>query len=473
MFRTIFQKQLILHLGTLIISFVFLGAVLSQVIRGYITSQRVAFLQQSGGVLAQQIGHYLMLMYGVIDNETITLQMSLAPRYLNASLIILDAEMNLMAHSADLSISQDTAFNMNELAPLRQGRVVVTQGKLNGIFSGSQIIVGYPVKINNAVVASILLNSSLADLNKTIWDMYGAAGICLVIAGGVGFILIYISSRTISKPLRQMNNAAKLIASGDFEKRVTVSGRDEVSELADSLNNMAESLDQQEKNRRDFIANISHDLRSPLTSMRGFIEAVMDGTIPPEKTHHYLSIVLDETERLTKLTNDIVDLSQIQAMQIALEKKIFDVNGLIRGVASHFERRVKEKKLQLLLKFADEDNPVEADQEKIQRVVYNLLDNAVKFTPEEGRIEIETSVGEGKVWITVKDNGRGIRAEDQKKIFERFFKADASRGEDKKGSGLGLSIVREFVKAHGETVTLQSEEGGGAAFTFGLAAAGR
>jgi signal transduction histidine kinase len=377
--------------------------------------------------------------------------------------------MSILAASADITpTDKNILLNETSLAPLISGDIVVTQGKLGDIFAETQLIVGYPIKRNETVIFSILMNSPLTELNKTIWDMYRATGICLIVAVMVGFVLIYISSRTISKPLLQMNEAAKQIASGDFEKRVEVSGRDEVSELAASLNDMAESLYLQEKTRRDFIANISHDLRSPLTSMRGFLEAVIDGIVAEDKIDHYLSIVLDETDRLSKLADNVMDLSQIQTMNFTLNTTIFDINALIRKVALRFETRVKAKGLELRLSFANESDRVEADYEKIQRVIYNLVDNAVKFTPEKGRVEIETNIIDGKVLISIRDNGCGIEAEAQKKIFDRFFKADVSRGEDKKGSGLGLSIVREFVKAHGESIHLRSVIGEGSLFTFGL-----
>jgi signal transduction histidine kinase len=267
-----------------------------------------------------------------------------------------------------------------------------------------------------------------------------------------------------------MSEAAKQIAGGDFEKRVRAKGHDEVSQLADSLNNMAESLDQQERGRREFISNISHDLRSPLTSIRGFVQAIKDGAASPAKIDRYLDIVLDETDRLSKLANDIVDLSQAEARQLAIEKSIFDINRLIRDTAMLFETQIIQKELNFGLSFADNQNIVSADHEKIRRVIYNLLDNAIKFTLEGGTVITETSVKDGRVWVTVRDNGVGISTEDQKHIFDRFYKADSSRGLDKRGNGLGLSIVREFTRVHGSTVTLISAPGKGSAFTFALEA---
>ena len=466
MFRTIFGKQLTLYLSILIVSFSVLGAVLSQVLKQYLTDQRVSFLKDTCQKVADEIGMYYD--FGLVDTQRIVNQYKNVQTYLNMSEIILNTDLTMSICSDDLNLGKDQAFNQKELYPLREGQPVELRNGLPGVFSSDYIIIGRPVRNNGDLVAYALLVSSGSDLNKTILDMYRDIGICLFISIILGFILIYILSGNITRPLRQMNDAARQIAGGDFEKRVAVKGRDEVSQLANSLNNMAESLDRQERGRREFIANISHDLRSPLTSIRGFIQAIRDGAAPPSQIDRYLGIVLDESSRLSKLADDIVDLSQIEARQIALEKIVFDINRMARDTAMLFETQIIKKQLNFSLSFADSQNPVYADYEKIRRVIYNLLDNAIKFTPEGGSVTIETSLKDGMVWVTVRDNGAGISAEEQKHIFERFYKADASRGLDKSGNGLGLSIVREFTRMHGYAATLVSSPGKGSAFTFAL-----
>ncbi|MDR1913878.1 MAG: HAMP domain-containing histidine kinase [Clostridiales bacterium] len=425
-------------------------------------------MEEAGEKIALEVSKYYE--YGMIDTQRINLQGQMARQYLNASMILLNDDMSVFANSADIDLSNANkeSFNLEEFAPLTQGKIVVTRGDINGILEEKKLIVGYPVRSNNTIAASVLLISSIADLEKTIMEMYIATALCLLLAVILGFVLILILSKSISEPLRQMNLAAKQISGGDYAQRINSVGRDEVSQLALSLNNMAESLEQQEKKRREFIANFSHDLRSPLTSVRGFIQAIMDGAVPPEKTNHYLGIVMDETERLSKLANDIVDLSESEMRGIELKESVFDINTLIRETAFMFETRIVEKNLVLNLNFADNENPVTADREKIHRVIYNLLDNAIKFTPEGGEITSETSLANDRVVVTVKDTGIGVSPEDQKYIFDRFYKVDESRGEDKKGNGLGLSIVREFLRLHGSSVKLESIQGVGSAFSFEL-----
>ena len=242
-----------------------------------------------------------------------------------------------------------------------------------------------------------------------------------------------------------------------------------MGQLAESFNHMAESLDKYEKVRRDFIANVSHDLRSPLTSIQGFLGAILDGTIPHEKQEHYLNIVLEETKRLTKLTNDIVELSRAQTSTITLEKTRFNINNLIRESIERLEPQLQKKDIKIDAIFVEKETFVEADEDKIARVIYNLVDNAIKFSEEGKKIEIETALKDNKkLLVSVKDYGKGISEEDVKYVFDRFYKVDSSRGKDKTGSGLGLSIVREFLLAHGENIGVKSEKGKGTTFLFSL-----
>jgi signal transduction histidine kinase len=265
-----------------------------------------------------------------------------------------------------------------------------------------------------------------------------------------------------------MSDAARVIAGGDFEKRLNINSDDEIGDLADSFNEMAQSLFYQEKRRREFISNISHDLRSPLTSMKGFLQAMLDGTVPPDKHERYLQIVLDESERLVKMANDMLDINKLDDSEHSLNLTKFNLNELITKTLLNFEGRAIENKIKITSEFCNKDIVVNADFDKIQRVLYNLVDNALKFTHKYGYIKAIVEIKDKKVYVSVKDNGKGISAEEQKMVFDRLYKGDKSRGKDKKGSGLGLCIVKEFIKAHNEEITLKSEMGKGCTFTFTL-----
>ena len=245
--------------------------------------------------------------------------------------------------------------------------------------------------------------------------------------------------------------------------------RYELGTLADSLNEMADELRKMETYRRDFLANVSHDFRSPLTSIKGYVEAILDGTIPYDMQDKYLKIVLNETKRLTKLTSGILDLKNFDSNSLILKKKIFDINEMIVNTADIFEGTANQRKVTISLDISDKPLKVYADPDKIKQVIYNLVDNAIKFSPENTTVFITSLIqNNDKVKISVKDKGIGIPNSQQKYIWDRFYKADASRGKDKTGTGLGLSIVKEIIKAHEEHIELVSTEGNGCDFTFTL-----
>jgi signal transduction histidine kinase len=430
------------------------------------------FLSQKSDILSEQ-ARRVSEAYGIYDDGTVVYnvsrlrsEISVLHEYLNSSFMFVDNNRVIQLVTPDIAEYGKALFNLPEFDASFSGETIVKVGNVGGVFMESVLTVAYPVVVNGYVGGVVLLSSPMPEIRKTVSDAMRLTLICLVVSALIAFILVLVLSRTMTKPLHEMSEAAKLISNGDFEKRLRISSRDEVGQLAESLNNMAESLYEQEQQRRMFIANVSHDLRSPLTSIRGFLQAIQDGTIPPENQSRYLDIVLDETSRLSKLTHDIIDLDKMQELE--LNKTAFDINELIRKTALMFETVATRKNINVNVSFANDVTTVLADEDKIQRVIYNLLDNAVKFSDNEGRIEIDTTLRDKKVCVSVKDNGRGIKKEDHKHVFERFFKSDASRGEDRKGSGLGLSIVVGFMKAHGETVTLESEEGKGSVFTFTL-----
>ena len=220
--------------------------------------------------------------------------------------------------------------------------------------------------------------------------------------------------------------------------------------------------------QRQLLANVSHDFRSPLTSIKGYIEAILDGTIPEEMQKKYLNTVLREAKRLSNLTEEILELNRIDSGRFMLDIKPVEINGIIRDTARSFERRCGERNIIIQLIFSDENNYVLADSVKIQQVCYNLIDNAIKFSNNDSEIVVETTKNNGKLMVAVKDSGCGIAADKLQKVWERFYKSDASRGIDKGSSGLGLSIVKEIIKQHKENINVVSTLGVGTTFIFTL-----
>jgi len=407
-----------------------------------------------------------MFIYGDINLDPLILQIENINELLDAQVGIL-----LEDHIFAWGFVDGVNIPAAELQPVMEGETIILSGNFNPYNPETMLIAGHPITLGNSIIGVALVSISMAELEAAITGMHRITLVSLAVAVLFGSILIYMSSRAITRPLRQMNEAAGIIAGGVFEKRIPIRSKDEVGQLATQFNTMAESLHVQEQIRRSFIANLSHDIRSPLTSILGFMKAIQDGTVPPEQQPYYINIVLDETERLIKLSNDLLDIHRLQDTGLELNKTNFDINKLIRKTIMGFEQRATEKKITVTSRFAHETDMVHADEDKIQRSLHNLIDNAVKFTPEEGEITVETTLTGKKVSVSVTDNGRGMDAEEQKHVFDRFFKGDSSRNEDKRGSGLGLSIAQEFIRAHGEGITLESTHKKGSTFQFTLAMA--
>ena len=292
--------------------------------------------------------------------------------------------------------------------------------------------------------------------------------ICVVAAFVILFSSYYTAKRIIN-PFVDMNHIVQCYSKGDFSQRIPVQGKDEASQLGRSFNEMADQLKNLEVTRQSFVANVSHELRSPLTSMKGFLEAMMDGTIPPEEHDHYIDIVLSETRRMTAMVNDLLDLARIESGIITVNYEVFDINELIRRTLITFEARISEKQMELDVRFANEQSFVYADSNQISQVLRNLIDNAIKYSPEGRTLLVSTYALRKEVYVTIRDTGVGIPAEDVPHIFDRFYKVEkAHTPSPQVGSGLGLAIVKKIIEAHGQSITVKSARGKGTQFTFTL-----
>ena len=292
--------------------------------------------------------------------------------------------------------------------------------------------------------------------------------ICYLLFLPILFVLFYLIYHMTGRPVAKMAEAAKKFSRGNFKEPLELDCSEEYRELAHTIQYMGDKLKNNDEIQRKFVSNVSHDFRSPLTSIKGYVEAIKDGTIPQEMQEKYLDIVIFETERLTKLTSNILELNSFDDNGILLHKSVFDINKMIKQIGLSFEGTLKKKKLVLNLVFSEKEQYVEADMDKIQQVLYNLIDNAAKFSNTDSTIRITTEEKGSKVMIAIKDNGIGIPKESQSRIWERFYKSDVSRGKDKKGTGLGLSIVKEIITAHEENISVVSTEGVGTEFIFSL-----
>lgn len=470
--NSIFRKQFFLLTVGLIVSFSLLTVGLVQAFNSYFYSQKEEELFRQAAEIEELFNRSYNNTVDYTAFEKKIFDYNLAFEY---SFVVVSNDFNLawQAKNGDNSISIDEIKQFDNFNAVLSGERVVFDRSIKDVFAEKPYTVGYPIKHNGEVVAAVFLSSSISQITMTTYGSYRVIVIFMCLAIIINFIIIIYSSKKFAVPLKEMSQAAKVIAAGDFEKRLNIHSDDEIGDLAESFNEMALSLFFQEKRRREFISNISHDLRSPLTSMRGFLQAILDGTIPPERQEHYLKVVLDESERLAKMANDMLDINKLDNSDAGLNVTNFNLNELIIKTMYNFEDRAVQNKIKISSEFCNKDIIVKADADKIQRIIYNLVDNALKFTHKYGYIKIITEIKDKKVYVSVKDNGKGISVEEQKRVFDRLYKGDKSRGKDKRGSGLGLSIVKEFIKAHKEDITLTSEVGKGCTFTFTLPLIGK
>ncbi|MCM1083449.1 MAG: cell wall metabolism sensor histidine kinase WalK [Clostridium sp.] len=341
-------------------------------------------------------------------------------------------------------------------------------GDFYGLFNEDVITVTMPIESSGTTNGMIFIHSSVAQISSVQSDLFQAIYAPFLVVVIIAFILLALISGKIINPIKKINSVAEEYSTGNFETKMDIKSNDEIGQLASTLEYMASELSKLDEYRREFISNISHDFRSPLTSIKGYIEAIQDGTIPPEKQEKYLDIVLKETQRLTKLTSSLLELNDYDSYGLWLITKDFDVIDLVKSAMNTFEGKCLDKSISLILNNHCENTYVNADKTKIQQVIYNLVDNAIKFTPSGKNIYITLEEKRDKIFVSVKDEGCGIPADSLNKVWVRFYKADASRGRDKQGTGLGLAITREIIKAHNENINVVSTEGVGSEFTFTL-----
>ena len=451
-------KRLFVTFGlTIVIGFAIMGILLLKLFDNYLIESKKQILLEQGLRIRQEfaLSYYTRRLNRTRVNE----QLEILDKYLNARIWLVDSEGVISRVSkADEIGLLGQAISRTRIDALFQGETLVERGSFGGQLKVQSLTVGYPIHFENLFMGGLVIHASLSEINKTLRDVYRLTLMSILLSVLLAYFVLYFQVNKISKPLRELKEAARVIAGGEFQKRLQIHTKDEIEELGNSFNHMAESLEKIEINKRNLIANISHDLRSPMTSIRGFVEGILDGTIPEEKHRHYLEIVLDESKRLIKITNDIMELGNMQQGKLQVECSSFELNESIRRKLVGFEPQITAKGLKVTLVFFDEKVEAYSDQALFERVLQNLIDNAVKFTPQNHEIIIKTEDKGEHIVIDIVNTGVSIDPEELRRIWERFHKGDSSRGKYRYGFGLGLAIVRELVNQLGEKVWVESKQ---------------
>ena len=479
MFKSTFSKYLFTFITIILVSFLVLSGIITSMIGSYFSEEKEERLVSTAAVVSNVFEKYGQtdiskdgfndlasdMLYPVINNDReidITFITDEGVIVLTTVGAIVDDEGLRRPHSnikdqgktVDVSLFVEQELSNDVTARLHRGTLdgfleeislscideIHFEGKISGY-----VITSY----STAKEATFITTARRAIISSSAWVMIAAV------------IAVYFITQRIISPLRTMTTAAKRFGKGDFSTRVTVYGSDEVSELATAFNNMADSLEKLEKMRSSFLASVSHDLRTPMTTISGFIDGIMSGAIPPEKQEYYLQVISAEVHRLSRLVSQLLDVSRLESGDRKMNFETFDVAEVARIILISFEQKIDDKRLEVEFETEEDVMNVNADKDAIYQVIYNLCHNAIKFSDEGGLLSIRLSYDDAKhVKISVYDKGQVLSDEDKKFVFERFYKSDTSRGLDKNGVGLGLYICKTIIDAHEENIGVETRDEG-------------
>lgn len=443
----------------LAISYMLIATVLSiWVQRNYIMERRVR-LEDSSAFIQNNVARY---KNREIDMFTLRETMRFLGKGINNSDIMLLDDRNLIWYVSKPELESELLkiYPSSNLEKLKNGEVQEITG-LGGAESKTEYFIFIrPMIENNIYQGSVVImtpESALRDQISGVYIIIWFSALLVMLASVV--IIYYFAQRILIKPLYELNEVAGKMKAGDFSQRANISSGDEIGQLGESFNLMAESMENTDKNRRDLISNISHELRSPITSIRGFIAGILDGIIPKDKENYYLNLVYEEIQRLTRLINDLLDLSALETGKVSMNITEVELNEIIRVSLIKFETKINDKKLKIDITLDSEHLYVAGDRDRLIQVVTNLLDNAIKHCTEEGNIEVSTKVKGKKVTVSIYNDGTPLNVDETKNIWNRFYKADKSRTK-KDSTGLGLPIVRNILTQLNETVWVENKETG-------------
>lgn len=474
MYKRFFDKIALSYLIIIAIVFVMIIVYASSAARKDLIEEKETNLANEATYIREEfINPYIN---GKLPDKALQDNLNKLDTTLDIRIWYLDVNGNLLFASNPPSKEGDTSLYAKlptNIFKLDNSGIFLNSFSSIGDFYGtfSQQVISYGTPIDGTATSAqgmIILHAPFRQISDLMQNMFISffVPICFIII--LSMVALMILARKILNPLNQLNDAAKQYAAGNFDVKTGITSDDEIGELASNLEYMASELSKLDEYRKSFVANISHDFRSPLTSIKGYIEAMLDGTIPKDNQERYLKIVLSETQRLTKLTTSMLDMNKNDSYGLKLNLTNFNVTEIIDSTSDIFEGTCKERYIVIRKNYQVSTPIVHADKTRIQQVIYNLVDNAIKFSPHGSTITISVKEIDDKILVSVKDTGHGIQKEQQAKIWDRFYKGDTSRGKDKQGSGLGLSIIQEIIRAHGENITLSSTPGQGSEFVFSL-----
>ena len=464
--RTIYWQNFLLTASVVMLTLALLGSAFFALTYSYAIDERSEQMQSKATVVSHMVSSYM-------ENGSLTGLRELADFASNVT----DAEFLICNSDGNLLLTTDTTL-VNRVLTVPQDvaegamsdDTYAVRTTLGDIYEDTHFVVGVPIVSEGATVGFVLAVTGARALT-TMWRTFiGLFFMTAVTVLLLSFVVSAWVSMRQSRPIHEMAEATRRFAEGNFDVRMhNYEGVTEISELAESFNNMADSLQETERQRREFIANVSHELKTPMTTIAGYTDGILDGTIPPEETKHYLGIVSQETGRLARLVQNMLDITKLEAGEVPIHAQTYDLWKTVTDVVLSDEQRIEDGKIDIQ---GLGGNPllIYADPDFVHQVVYNIVDNAIKFTPAGGTISFAAERRGNMVEVRIENTGAGIAPEALPFVFERFYKEDRSRGMNTRGSGLGLHICKILVNLSGGQIHAESEEGNWCRFVFTLPA---
>jgi len=464
--NSLFRRYFSIFSASAILSILVLGIILMLFASQYFQDEKYAMLERNAHqAAAATAANYTRNNYSEIDPTMVTMVYSVLASAVDAEIFFADMEGNIIL-SAGVSSQQliHKTVPMEVIERVSQGEYR-SAAMLKPLFGQSHYGVGVPVQAEDETIGILFAAASAASLREFISELSKMFLISAIVVLFIFSVVIYIVTIRLIRPLRDMLAATQSFSQGDFSKRVKVSGFDEIGQLAMAFNNMASTLATTELTRRSFVANVSHELKTPMTTISGFVDGMLDGTIPEEKHPQYLQVVSNEVKRLSRLVRSMLDSARIEAGEMHLCLTLFDISELIRQTVFTFEHMIEEKQLEI--RGLDIDKiMVRADSDLMHQVVYNLIENAVKFVNPGGCIAFSYHTDAQRTYVSIRNTGAGLDKEEVPHLFERFYKSDRSRSLNKNGAGLGLHIVKSIVNYHKGEIMVRSVKGEFTEFEF-------
>ncbi len=452
----------------LLLSLVLLGASFQMLINEYITDNTVSGLKQDAQIIADLAAAYSI--DGSLGSREFILNLDIATQISSFDAVICNGNGDIVICSCYPSICDHIGWRID---PAYMNKVLehgsdVSTGIVKGLYSDPRFVVCLPIVSSSTSNGIVMVSTPTTETTQVLNRI---SNLFLTTSSFVVLLAVVVASfftRRESRPLQDMAKAANAFAHGNLEARVRVEEgtSEEMQELSLAFNNMATSLQKSEYQRQEFVANVSHELKTPMTTIAGYVDGILDGTIPEHRRDYYLQIVSDETKRLSRLVRSMLDISQLQSQDIPEEKKMhFDLEEVVGQVLITFEKKITDKGLEVEVDMPEHPVYTIANRDYITQVIYNLLDNAVKFCPEGKTLGLRIREGGSKVYVSISNEGETIPANELPLVFDRFHKLDKSRSQNRDGWGLGLYIVKTIVCSHGENISVTSR-GGKTEFTF-------